>query len=162
VYHDGANSRKSYHPAHLSCGCPGRIVRLNVGAAGAHWFFAFDDFDRVWSGDWTFGVFLRPELRVGCMATITGKEAEDFFEELQRQNRDAQVQALSEAKQAAALSGKEPFDLAPLERLCDPSIEPAQCRRKNAVRSSKLYYLGTPKCMTLAQLAQYIRDVNSW
>lgn len=97
------------------------------------------------------------------MAPITGKDAQDLFEELQRKNREAGVRALSEAKQAAAVSGKEPFDLEALERLCDTSVEtgplPTEERR---ARLEELYYVGRPQCMTLAELAQYIRDVNKW
>ena len=97
------------------------------------------------------------------VATITGKEAEDFLEELQRQNREAEARALDEAKQAAAISGKEPFDLEALERLVDPSIETGQLPKdERRARLEELYYLVKPECMTLAELAQYIRDVNQW
>ena len=57
------------------------------------------------------------------MPIIEGKEALELFEEVGRRNAERHAKQMAEAKRIAVLSGKEPFDLARLETMCDTSSE---------------------------------------
>jgi hypothetical protein len=73
---------------------------------------------------------------------LEGKEAIEFTEEIGRRNAELYARQLSAAKRAAAVRGKEPFDLARLETMCDTSSErrmgPEPVRYE---RFEEMYYL---------------------
>jgi hypothetical protein len=95
--------------------------------------------------------------------TLTGKDADDFFEELERRNQQEHDEALRQAKTDAARRGKEAFDLEELEQLCDTSSEgrmaPVDERRS---RFEYMYYVNNPSIMTIAEFADYIERINKW
>jgi hypothetical protein len=68
---------------------------------------------------------------------------------------------LSAAKAEAARRGKEPFDLARLETLCDTSregkMDPVETRR---ARFEEMYYTYYPDVMTLGELAEKVAEQN--
>jgi hypothetical protein len=95
--------------------------------------------------------------------TLTGKDADEFLEALKNRNQKEHVEALEQAKAEAAKRGKEPFDLAKLEQLCDTSSEgrlaPLDERRD---RFEYMYYVNNPSIMTIAEFAAYVDRVNKW
>jgi hypothetical protein len=97
------------------------------------------------------------------MASLTGKEAEAFHEELKRREAEASARRLAEAKAAAAQRGKEPFSLEKLETMCDTSqdgeLAPIEVRR---ARYEEMYYVEHPEYTTLAELADLVTRLSRW
>ena len=87
---------------------------------------------------------------------------EEFYEELRRE-KEKRAQWLAEAKAEAEQRGKEPFDLAKLETMCDTSsegrLDPLEERE---ARFEFLYYVQHPELMTLDELAKYIERTSKW
>jgi hypothetical protein len=94
---------------------------------------------------------------------LTGKDAEEFIREHGRRLDEERAKQLAEAKAAAVASGKEPFDLAKLETMCDTSSEgrvaPVEERQK---RFEEWYYVWYPQIRTLEELARKIDEWNRW
>jgi hypothetical protein len=97
------------------------------------------------------------------MAKLTGKAAEDFVNERFRKQEREEAETLQRRKEEAAARGKEPFDLAKLETMCDTSsegrLDPLEERRK---RFELKYYVNHPAIMTLAEFAALIERVSKW
>lgn len=94
---------------------------------------------------------------------LEGKEALEFSEEIARRNAEQQARRLEAAKRDAATRGKEPFDLAKLETMCDTSSEgrmdPEPVRQK---RFEEMYYVGFPEILTLEDFARKVDELNKW
>ena len=97
------------------------------------------------------------------MTPIDSKDADALFAEMRERNARIKVEALSKAKDEAAKRGKEPFDLAKLETLCDTSsegrVDPEESRRE---RYEWMYYVSNPDLMTLRELADLITHLSRW
>jgi hypothetical protein len=94
---------------------------------------------------------------------MEGKDARDYIEKmLQRRTKEA-AETLEKAKQHAATVGKEPFDLAKLEQLCDTSrdgrLAPLDERR---AQFEFTYYVTCPTIMSIAEFAEYVERTNKW
>ena len=94
---------------------------------------------------------------------LTGKDALEFFLRHSKQHDEERAKELADAKAAAVASGKEPFDLAKLETMCDTSSEgrvaPFEERQK---RFEEWYYVWYPQVRTLKELARKIEEYNRW
>ena len=95
--------------------------------------------------------------------TLKGKDAEEFLQQIERRNAEVKRQELANAKDDAVARGKEQFDLAKLEALCDTSSEgrlaPIDERRK---WFEYLYYVSNPQVMTVSEFATIIEKMNKW
>ncbi|HZJ64541.1 MAG TPA: hypothetical protein VFD36_13560 [Kofleriaceae bacterium] len=94
---------------------------------------------------------------------LEGKEALEFTAEIGRRNAELYARQLAAAKRDAAARGKEPFDLARLETMCDTSSEgrmdPEPVRHE---RFEEMYYLHFPDVMTLEDFAREVDELNKW
>ena len=94
---------------------------------------------------------------------LTGKDALEFFLKHAKQHDEERAKRLADAKATAVASGKEPFDLAKLETMCDTSSEgrvaPVEERQK---RFEEWYYVWYPQIRTLEELARKIDEWNRW
>ena len=94
---------------------------------------------------------------------LEGKDAEEFFWSGYKQSEERRAKELADAKAAAVASGKEPFDLAKLETMCDTSsegrVDPVEARQK---RFEEWYYVWYPQIRTLKELARKIEEWNLW
>ena len=94
---------------------------------------------------------------------LEGKEALDFMAEIGRRNAELRTERLAAAKRDAAARGKEPFDLAKLETMCDTSsegrVDPVEERQK---QFEEWYYVWYPEVRTLKELARKIEEYNRW
>ncbi|HZJ64543.1 MAG TPA: hypothetical protein VFD36_13570 [Kofleriaceae bacterium] len=86
-----------------------------------------------------------------------------LWAELARRNDELRAQRLTAAKRDAAASGKEPFDLAKLETMCDTSSEgrmdPEPVRR---TEFEEMYYVRYPQILTLEDFARKVEELNKW
>jgi hypothetical protein len=77
--------------------------------------------------------------------------------------RKRRAELLAAAKAKAAVSGKEPFDLAKLETMCDTSshgrLDPVEIRHADF---EDRYYVWYPDVMTLLALAEKVNEWNRW
>ena len=107
--------------------------------------------------------YIQSELGTRMENELTGKEALEFFLRHSKQLGEERAKRLADAKAAAAASGKEPFDLAKLETMCDTSsegrVDPVEQRQK---RFEEWYYVWYPQIRTLEQLARKIDEWNRW
>lgn len=95
--------------------------------------------------------------------TLTGRAAMEFEARTGAKSRWAHNKRLAKARSDAGDRGKEPFDLAVLETLCDTSRE----GRMDAVdvrhdRFESMYYTHFPKVMTLRDFARKVDELNRW
>jgi hypothetical protein len=97
------------------------------------------------------------------MPPLTGKEALEFHAQVAAKAEQKKAEQLASARADAAQRGKEPFDLAKLETLCDTSHEgrmaPVQERHAELER---MYYVSYPDVMTLAEFARKVEVLNRW
>jgi len=90
--------------------------------------------------------------------TLEDKEARAFAAELARRNAELRAERLAAAKRDAAARGKEPFDLAKLETMCDTSSEGRMA--PEAVRHERFeekYYVDFP---AIFMLEDFTREVD--
>jgi len=95
--------------------------------------------------------------------TLEDKEARAFAAELARRNAELRAERLAAAKRDAAARGKEPFDLAKLETMCDTSSEGRMA--PEAVRHERFeekYYVDFPAILTLEDFAREVDELNKW
>jgi hypothetical protein len=94
---------------------------------------------------------------------LSEAESKALTEEIRAQNAKTRSEALAKAKTAAALAGKEKFDLAKLEKLVDTSsegrVDPVEERLALYERK---YYVEHPEIMTIAEFAKVVAELNSW
>lgn len=94
---------------------------------------------------------------------LEAKEARAFAAELARRNDELRAEQLAAAKRDAAARGKEPFDLARLETMCDTSSEgrmdPEPVRH---ARFEEMYYVDFPAIFTLEAFARKVDELNKW
>lgn len=98
------------------------------------------------------------------MTKLTGKEALEFVEKLKKEDEARTKAALEKARSEAESRGKEPFDLAKLETMCDTSewqgrIDPPETRH---ARYEYMYYVAHPEIMTLRELADLVTLSSRW
>jgi hypothetical protein len=95
--------------------------------------------------------------------TLEDKEARAFAAELAPRNAELRAERLAVAKRDAAGRGKEPFDLAKLETMCDTSSEgrmdPEPVRY---AEFEEMYYVRFPKILTLEDFARKVDELNKW
>lgn len=95
--------------------------------------------------------------------TLTGKDAEDFEAQVRARAQQRLAEQLAAARADAAARGKEPFDLAKLETMCDTShegrVDPVEDRQAELERK---YYVHFPEVMTLAEFARKVDELNRW
>lgn len=91
------------------------------------------------------------------------EEARAFMAEIGRRNDKLRAERLAAAKRDAAARGKEPFDLAKLETMCDTSSEgrmdPEPVRHE---RFEEMYYVQFPQILTLEDFARKVDELNKW
>jgi hypothetical protein len=95
--------------------------------------------------------------------TISGKESEALMAEIRERNAKARADALAKAKADAATRGKEPFDLAKLEKLADTTsqgILDAEAVRH--ARFEEMYYVEYPNILTVEAFAEKVEELNKW
>jgi hypothetical protein len=94
---------------------------------------------------------------------LEGKEALEFTAEIGRRNAELSAARLAAAKRDAAARGKEPFDLAKLETMCDTSSEgrmdPEGVRCE---RFEEMYYVHYPQILSLEDFARKVDELNKW
>jgi hypothetical protein len=94
---------------------------------------------------------------------LTGDAARAFMDEVGAQARRQRADRLAAAKADAARRGKEPFDLAKLETMCDTThegrLDPVEDRHAEFERK---YYVHFPNVMTLAEFARTVEELNRW
>ena len=92
-----------------------------------------------------------------------GKEALEFTAEIGRRNAEQSAARLAAAKRDAEARGKEPFDLAKLETMCDTSSEgrmdPEPVRRG---QFEEMYYVSYRDILTLEDFARKVDELNKW
>lgn len=98
---------------------------------------------------------------------LTGAAARAYTESLDREVKMKSASALAAAKSAAKLRGKEPFDLATLETMCD-TTNPARLGGQplpweaRVAEYERMYYIDHPEVMTLADFANIVAEWNRW
>ena len=94
---------------------------------------------------------------------LDDEESRVFMAELARRNAELRTERLAAAKRDAAARGKEPFDLAKLETMCDTSSEgrmdPEPVRHE---RFEEQYYVDYPAILTLEDFARKVEELNKW
>ncbi len=94
---------------------------------------------------------------------LDDKEATELLAEIGRRNAQLRAERLAAAKRDAAARGKEPFDLARLETMCDTSSEgrmaPEPVRHQ---RFEDMYYVDYPGILTLEDFARKVDELNKW
>lgn len=94
---------------------------------------------------------------------LTGKDARDFVAKVDAEARQRRADRLAAAKAEALAGGKEPFDLAKLETMCDTSregqLDPVDVRTQ---RFEEMYYVQYPSIATLADFARKVEELNRW
>lgn len=94
---------------------------------------------------------------------LTGAAAKAFADAIGERNRKLRAERLAAAKAEAVVRGKEPFDLARLETMCDTSshgrVDPVEVRH---AEFEERYYVWYRDLMTLAELAAMITELNRW
>jgi hypothetical protein len=94
---------------------------------------------------------------------LNDEESRVFWAELAQRNAELRVERLAAAKRDAAARGKEPFDLAKLETMCDTSSEgrmaPETVRHE---RFEEKYYVDYPAILTLEDFAREVEELNKW
>jgi hypothetical protein len=94
---------------------------------------------------------------------LSGDAAWALVDALRERNRRIRADQLAAARADADARGKQPFDLAALEALCDTSregrIDPVDERR---ARFEEMYYTWFPDVMTLAEFAKRVCALESW
>ncbi len=97
------------------------------------------------------------------MTELSGQDALDQLDQDIRRDAERVAKRLEEAKAAALPRGKEPFDLAQLETLCDTShegrIDPVEERQRTY---EYMYYVQHPEYLTLQDLAEHVRELAEW
>jgi Tfp pilus assembly protein PilP len=95
--------------------------------------------------------------------TLTGDAAKEYMRQVAERAQKKRDEMLAAAKAEAARRGKEPFDLAKLETLCDTSregkMDPVETRR---ARFEEMYYTYYPDVMTLEEFAEKVAELNRW
>jgi hypothetical protein len=86
--------------------------------------------------------------------TLTGKDAKDFVDKIRREEDAKRAEALARRKEEAAERGKEPFDLAKLETMCAIDALGHMTPEERFSNLEYMYYVNSPKLMTLAEFAE--------
>jgi hypothetical protein len=96
-------------------------------------------------------------------AALTGEAAWAFVDALSERNRRIRADQLAAARVSATARGKQPFDLAALEAMCDTSregrVDPLDERR---ARLEEMYYTWYPDVMTLAEFAERVEALQRY
>ena len=94
---------------------------------------------------------------------LEDKEATALLEEIGRRNAELRTVRMAAATRDAVARGKEPFDLAKVETMCDTSSEgrmdPEPVRHK---RFEEMYYVHFPQILTLEDFARKVDELNKW
>jgi len=102
-------------------------------------------------------------IRSAPPVTLTGDAAREFLERVALRAEKLRADEVAAAKADAARRGKEPFDLAKLEMLCDTSVDgwlpPLERRQRE---HEWMYYVHHRELLTLAAYAEAVDEVNRW
>lgn len=90
----------------------------------------------------------------------TDEGADESVPEALRRQEQTRAERVAHAKVEAVARGKEPFDLARLETLVDPSRMVASEERQ--LEYEYAYYVRHPRFTTLQELAELIREVSEY
>ena len=95
--------------------------------------------------------------------TLTGKAAWEFARHAAQRSRQLREEALADARREADAAGKERFDLAKLETMCDTTregrLDPDPLRW---ARFEDIYYVDYPEIRTLRDFAVKVEELNRW
>jgi hypothetical protein len=114
------------------------------------------------------GFAITPALAVRLVSRpaavpLTGEAASVYRRKLFERNRRLRAEQLAAAKADAAERGKEPFDLAKLETLCDTThegrLDPLDVRH---AEFEEMYYAWYPDVVTLVEFARKVDEWNRW
>jgi hypothetical protein len=95
--------------------------------------------------------------------TDESKDPDQAVRDMLARARKQRAETLQRAKEDAARRGKEPFDLAKLEKLVDTTregrVDPEPARQQ---RFEELYYVDYPDVMTIETFAEKVAELNRW
>jgi hypothetical protein len=94
--------------------------------------------------------------------TLTGKDALDVLQQIKEKNERARSEAFANAKDAARAAGKEPFDLAKLEKLCALDALGPMTPEERDPGLEYRYYVHYPNVMTVAEFAAKLDELGHW
>src|SRR4051812_14098635 len=104
-----------------------------------------------------------PSTRVAPPVTLTGDAAREFLDRVALRAEKLRADEVAAAKLEATARGKEPFDLARLETLCDTSVDGSMPPMEKRQREHEwMYYVHFRDVMTLADYADTVDEVNRW
>jgi hypothetical protein len=93
---------------------------------------------------------------------LEDKEATALLEEIGRRNDQLRAERLAAGKRDAATRGKEPFDLAKLETMCDTSNEGRMAPEPVRYAKFEEMYYGFRDILTLEDFAREVDELNKW
>jgi hypothetical protein len=97
------------------------------------------------------------------MTTLKGKAADELHDRIVGEERRKQAETLARAKAEAQRTGREPFDLAKLEQLCDTSRDGVMDPPEDRIAHFEyLYYVSHPELATMEELARYVEKSSRW
>jgi hypothetical protein len=102
-------------------------------------------------------------IRSAPPVTLTGDAAREFLERVALRAEKLRAEEVAAAKAEASKRGKEPFDLATLETLCDTSVDGSLPPLDQRQREHEwMYYVHYRELTTLAAYAETVDEVNRW
>lgn len=94
---------------------------------------------------------------------LTIEESKAFLEARLARHLEKRAETLAEAKVEAAGRGKEPFDLAKLETLCDTSHEGSTPPSEERIKEYEWkYYVSHRTTMTLREFEAEVSELSRW
>jgi hypothetical protein len=94
---------------------------------------------------------------------LTGEEEKRFIDEANDRADKLYAEKLRAAKANAKARGKEPFDLARLETMCDTSREGKLAPVEERIEEFEWkYYVVFSDILTLEEFAQKVDELNHW
>ncbi|HEY0988183.1 MAG TPA: hypothetical protein VGD80_14060 [Kofleriaceae bacterium] len=100
--------------------------------------------------------------KIGYPVPLEDKEATALLEEIGRRNAELRAERLAAAKRDAAVRGKEPFDLAKLETMCDTSSEGRMAPELVRHAEFEEMYYRYRDILTLGDFARKVDELNKW
>lgn len=79
------------------------------------------------------------------------------------EQKRVRAEKLAVSKDEATRRGKEPFDFAVLESMCDTSHGGLRIPAEERYAEYEyMYYVDYPSCMTLKEFAEFVNVLNQW
>jgi len=94
--------------------------------------------------------------------TLSDEESLALHEQIKQRNAQKRAEAYARAREAADASGKEPFDLAKLGKLCALDALERMTPEERAKYLDYEYYVDYPDLRTLAEFAAILEERGRW